>query len=208
MKRASGTCVAADTASGSAGMFAGGLALLHAHARAVTKLTSIRALCIVTEASDSGERSDGIRFAFTSATVNDTSTNSPPVVVAIVNTNPDIVRMFRMSLERTGFVVLAVHIEDIKTAAANVKTMLEEHDPRVIVYDLAPPYDQNWRFLDHLRTSTDFKGRKFVLTSVNVRAVEQTVGMDETVYEVIGQDSDILAVVRAVKEASRSRPTR
>lgn len=134
--------------------------------------------------------------------------SSKPTVVAIVNTNPDIVRLLRMSLERAGFVAFAVHIEDIKTAAANVKSLLEEHDPSVVIYDIAPPYDQNWRFLDHLRTATDFKGRKFILTSVNVGAVQQQVGREESVYEVIGQDSDILEVVRAVKEASRARPTR
>ena len=133
---------------------------------------------------------------------------SKPQVVAVVNTNPDIVRLLRVSLERSGFVVLAIHIEDIKTASANVKAMLEEHDPRVIVYDVAPPYDQNWRFLDHLRNSTEFKGRKFVLTSVNGRAVQQIVGQTESVYEIVGQDSDILEIVRGVKEASRSRPTR
>jgi CheY-like chemotaxis protein len=131
-----------------------------------------------------------------------------PVVVAVVNTNPDIIRMLRMSLEHAGFVALAVHIEDIKTGSANVKSLIEEHDPRVVVYDIAPPYEQNWRFLDHLRTSTDFRGRRFVLTSVNVAAAQQAVGKEESVYEVVGQDSDILEVVRAVKEASRARPTR
>lgn len=133
---------------------------------------------------------------------------SRPIVVAIVNTNPDIIRLLRVSLERAGFVAFAIHIEDIKTSAANVKSMLEEHDPQVIIYDLAPPYDQTWRFLDHLRTSTEFKGRKFVLTSVNVGAAQQEVGKEEAVHEVIGQDADILEVVRAVKEASRARPTR
>ena len=137
-----------------------------------------------------------------------TPTESPPIVVAIVNSNPDIVRLLRISLERAGFVALAIHIEDIKTGSANVKSLLEEHDPRVIVYDVAPPYEQNWRFLDHLRQSTDFKGRRFVLTSVNVRAVQQVVGKEETVYEVVGHDSDLLQVVRAVKEAARARPTR
>jgi CheY-like chemotaxis protein len=131
-----------------------------------------------------------------------------PVVVAVVNSNPDIIRMLRMSLERAGFVVLAVHIEDIKTGSANVKSLIEEHDPKVVVYDIAPPYEQNWRFLDHLRASTDFRGRRFVLTSVNVAAAQQAVGKEESVYEVVGQDSDILEVVRAVKEASRARPTR
>jgi CheY-like chemotaxis protein len=129
-------------------------------------------------------------------------------VVAVVNTNPDVVRMFRVALEQAGFITFAVHIEDIKVGAVDVEDLLRQHDPRVIVYDVAPPYDQNWRFLDHLRTSTSFKGRYFVLTTVNLKAVEKIVGPDETVYEVIGEPKDIDEVVRAVKEASRARPTK
>lgn len=131
-----------------------------------------------------------------------------PLVVAIVNTNPDLVRLLRMALERAGFIVFEIFIEDIKLGAANVDAFLSQHNPKVIVYDLAPPYDVNWRFLDHLRTATDFKGRRFVLTSVNVRNAEEVVKGDESVYEIVGEDTDIAEVVRAVKEAARARPTR
>jgi CheY-like chemotaxis protein len=129
-------------------------------------------------------------------------------VVAVVNTNPDVVRLFRVALERAGFITFAVHIEDIKVGSVDVEDLIRQHDPRVIVYDVAPPNDQNWRFLDHLRMSTAFKGRYFVLTTVNLDAVEKVVGPDETVYEVIGEPKDIDEVVRAVKEATRARPTR
>jgi DNA-binding response OmpR family regulator len=132
---------------------------------------------------------------------------SPPVV-AIVNTNPDLVRMLQVNLEAAAFVVFTLHIEDIRLASTNVESFLEQHDPRVIVYDVAPPFDQNWRFLDHLRTATAFRGRQFVLTTVNARKVEEIVGNEETVYEVVGQPTDVAEVVRAVKEASRARPTR
>jgi hypothetical protein len=131
-----------------------------------------------------------------------------PIVVAIVNTNPDLVRIMRMSLEKAGFVVFEFHIEDIRLGAADVDSLLKQHDPKVIVYDLAPPYDMNWRFLDHLRTSTGFKGRQFVLTSVNVRHAEDVIKGDESVYEVLGEEEDMAQLVRAVKEASRARPTR
>lgn len=136
------------------------------------------------------------------------ASSSVPIVVAIINTNPEVVRVLRVSLERAGFVTFAVHLEDIRTGEADMKSLLEEHDPRVVVYDLAPPYDVHWRFLDHLRKSTHFGDRRFVLTSVNVRAAQRIVHLEETVYEVVGKDADMLEVVRAVKEASRARPTR
>jgi DNA-binding response OmpR family regulator len=135
-------------------------------------------------------------------------TDSAPIVVAIVDTNPEIVRLLRVNLEKAGFVAIDLPIEDIKTGVANLKSMIEQHDPRVVVYDVAPPYEQSWRFLEHLRATTDFRGRQFVLTAVNVRAVRDILRHDETVHEIIGKDADIMEVVRAVKEASRARPTR
>jgi hypothetical protein len=131
-----------------------------------------------------------------------------PTVVAVVNTNPDLIRIMRITLEKAGFVVFEFHIEDIKLGAADVDSLLKQHDPKVIVYDLAPPYDMNWRFLDHLPTATGYKGRQFVLTSVNVRHAEEVIKGDESVYEVLGEEEDMAQLVRAVKEASRSRPTR
>ena len=131
-----------------------------------------------------------------------------PIVVAVVNTNPDLVRLLRVALEAAGFVVLIIHIEDIKLGTADVDMLLSQHDPRVIVYDVAPPYEQNWRFLGHLRAATDFRGRHFVLTSVNVKRLNDIVHRDESVYEVAGEPTDIAQVVRAVKEASRARATR
>ncbi len=128
-----------------------------------------------------------------------------PTVVAVVNTNPDIVRRLRVNLEAAGFIVLVIHIETIKVGGTDIESVLRQHDPRVIVYDVAPPFELNWRFLDHLRAATAFKGRHFVLTTVNVSRVQQIAGRDETVYEVVGEPSDILEVVRAVKEATRAR---
>jgi DNA-binding response OmpR family regulator len=135
----------------------------------------------------------------------------PPVartIVAIVNTNPDLVRLLRVNLEVAGFVVFEIHIEEIKLGEANVSSFLEQHDPKVIVYDVAPPFEMNWRFLDHLRTATGFRGRQFVITTVNERRVREIIGNEETVYEIVGTPDEVETVVRAVKEASRARPTR
>jgi DNA-binding response OmpR family regulator len=128
-----------------------------------------------------------------------------PIVVAIVNTNPDLVRLLRINLESAGFVVIVLHIEDIKTAVADVEAVIERHNPRVIVYDIVPPYDVNWRFFDHLRCTSAFQGRHFVITTVNISQVQRIVGKEAMVYEVVGEASDIEQVVRAVKEATRAR---
>jgi len=131
-----------------------------------------------------------------------------PIVVAIVNTNPDLVRLLRVNLESAGYVVLVIHIEDIKTAAGDVEAIIERHNPRVIIYDIVPPYDVNWRFFDHLRTTRAFQNRHFVITTVNISQVQRVVGKESVVYEVVGEASDIQQVVRAVREATRARAVR
>jgi DNA-binding response OmpR family regulator len=128
-----------------------------------------------------------------------------PIVVAIVNTNPDLVRLLRVNLEAAGYVVIVIHIEDIKTASGDVEAIIERHNPRVVIYDIVPPYDVNWRFFDHLRTTSAFHGRHFVITTVNISQVQRIVGKESVVYEVVGEASDIQQVVRAVKEASKAR---
>jgi hypothetical protein len=63
--------------------------------------------------------------------------------------------------------------------------LLRINVPKVIVYDIAPPYERNWAYLQYLRR-TVLDGYRFVLTSVNVKHVERLVGSDERVYEVVG----------------------
>jgi hypothetical protein len=71
-------------------------------------------------------------------------------VVAIVNTNPDVVELLKARIEAAGFVALVLHIADIR-AGIDLESLVRQHDPRVVVYDVVAPYERNWRFLQHLR---------------------------------------------------------
>jgi CheY-like chemotaxis protein len=124
-------------------------------------------------------------------------------VVAVVNTNPDLVELLKARIEAAGFVVLVIHIADIR-AGLDVGAILQEHDPEVIVFDVVLPYERNWRFLQHLR-ETSFHGRRFVLTTPNAGALRQLVGRDDKIYEILDDTEDIDTVVQAVREASRAR---
>ena len=130
----------------------------------------------------------------------------PPLpVVAVVNTNPDLVELLKARIEAAGFIVLVIHIADIR-AGLDVGAVLAQHDPTVIVYDVVAPFQRNWRFLQHLR-DTSFKGRRFVLTSPNAVALARQIGKDEKIYEILEDGADIDAIVQAVREAARSRAT-
>jgi DNA-binding NarL/FixJ family response regulator len=127
-------------------------------------------------------------------------------VVAVINTNPDLVELLKARIEPAGFIVLVMHIADIR-AGLDLEAVLAQHDPKVIVYDVVAPYERNWRFFEHLRDSV-FAKRQFVLTSPNEKALRRFVGRDESIYEIIEGTSDIDAIVQAVREAARARPTK
>ena len=127
-----------------------------------------------------------------------------PPVVAVVNTNPDLVDLLKESIEVAGFVVFVLQVAQIRSGM-DVAALVAQHDPQVIVYDVVAPMQRSWRFLEHLR-ETAFKGRRFVLTSPNVAALERIIGKDEKIYEIV-DEGDLRAIVQAVREAARSRPT-
>lgn len=126
-------------------------------------------------------------------------------VVAVINTNPDLIELLKARLETAGFVALILHVEDIRKGL-DLNAVLETHRPSVIVYDVVMPYDRNYRFLEHLRETT-LKDYRFVLTTPNAEALSRMVGRDEKVYEVLDDRGDIDAIVQAVREAARARPT-
>ena len=125
--------------------------------------------------------------------------------VAIFNTNDDLVELLRIALERSGFVVVSGHIDDARRGSLLLSAFVEEHNPAVILYDVAPPYERHWAFLEHVRAQPFMAGRQFVLTSTNVQRVREQVGMDEPIFEIVGKSDDIEPIVQAVKTASRAR---
>jgi len=130
-----------------------------------------------------------------------------PTVVAVLNTNDDLVELLRVTLEQAGMIVVSAHIDELRRGTLDLPSFLRQHDPRVVVYDIPPPYEAHWRFFEHVRQSADLRERQFVVTSTNVQRLLETVGTKEPIYEVIGKPYDLEQITRAVKEASRSRPT-
>lgn len=131
-----------------------------------------------------------------------------PPVVAILNTNDDIVELLRAGVERAGLVAVSAHVDDIRRGRSSLNDFIREHDPIVIVYDVAPPYESSWRYLELLRQAPNMRGRQFVVTSANMARAKELGGAGENVYEIVGKPYDIDALVDVVREAVRARPVR
>lgn len=131
-----------------------------------------------------------------------------PTTVAIVNTTPDAVEMLRVVLSKAGFVVVSCYTHDIRDGKVDFDAFMRQHRPRVIAYDLAPPYEANLRLFHHVRAMPVVQECQFVLTSVNPPNVLRLLRADERVYEVVDREEDLMQFVHAVKEASRARAVR
>jgi CheY-like chemotaxis protein len=122
-----------------------------------------------------------------------------PPVVAVLNSSDDTVELLRMALENAGLATVSLHLDEIRRQGIDLIDFVKQHDPKVVLYDLAPPYDRSWLFLQHLRNTGALKGRPFVLTSTNPARVKQIAHVEEPILEVIGKPYDIDEIVSAVQ---------
>jgi CheY-like chemotaxis protein len=121
-------------------------------------------------------------------------------VVAIFNTSEDTTDLLRIVFENAGFVVVTAFTNRLRDGKVDLEAFMRQHQPRVIVYDIAVPYEQNWRLYEHVRSAPACRGVSFVLTTTNVRYVQKLAG-DEELYEIIGKPYDLDQILGAVRQA-------
>ena len=126
--------------------------------------------------------------------------------IAVVNSNEDTTEMVRAFLQQSGFTSVVIgHVTEIKRGQVDFLKFIETHDPKIFVWDIAIPYEENWRFLQLMMSSEKMQGRRFVLTTTNKRALDALVGRTDTM-EIIGKPYDLEQVVKAVQRAAGVTP--
>jgi len=134
---------------------------------------------------------------------------SSPTVVAVFNTSEDTTDLLRVVFERAGFVVVCAFTNMLRDGKVDFEAFMRQHRPQVIVYDVALPYEENWRLLQHFRSSPACAGVQFVVTTTNAKHLESLAGAGhQTIYEIVGKPYDLDILVNAVKDAAHARPTR
>jgi DNA-binding response OmpR family regulator len=122
-------------------------------------------------------------------------------VVAVFNTSEDTTDLLRFVLEQAGFVVVTAFTNRLRDGVTDFESFMRQHQPTVIVYDVAIPYEPNWRLFQHFRDSPACRGVRFVVTTTNVEQLRKVSGPGEELHEIIGKPYDLDEMVRAVRAA-------
>lgn len=132
----------------------------------------------------------------------------PRTVVGVMNTSEDTTDMLRTVLEKAGYVVVTAFTNRLRDGLIDIEVFMRQHQPRVIVYDIAVPYQENWALFQHISSLPALAGVRFVLTTTNAAQVRKVAGAGQDLHEIVGKPYDLHEVVQAVKEAEYQRPTR
>ena len=121
--------------------------------------------------------------------------------ITVLNSSAETIEILKIALEEQGYAVSTGHVADVKKGQLDVIDFVAEHQPDVIIYDVAIPYEENWRFLRLLQSSEALKDAKWVITTTHRKRLEELVGECGDVYEVVGKPYDLIQITNAVKNA-------
>jgi CheY-like chemotaxis protein len=122
------------------------------------------------------------------------------VDVAVINTSEELAELLELVLREEGWTTARGYIVDFKRERQDLAAFLATHDPRVLVWDIAIPYVENWAYYQTAQQLPAAAGRRFILTTTNVLALEQLVG-GTAATEIIGKPFDLQQLCDSVKQA-------
>ncbi len=130
-------------------------------------------------------------------------------VVALFNASDDTVEMVQRMLAASGVHCLVnCRFADLRKGVVDFAAYLRTHEPHVVIFDISPPYEQNWAFFRGFRDDAAMDGRGLVLTTTNKDRLDEVVGQDSLAIEVVGKPYDLQRIMSAILAAMpQGRPS-
>jgi hypothetical protein len=126
--------------------------------------------------------------------------------VALFNASDDTVDMVRnlLTAQGTGQSLVWCHLADLKKGTINLDEYLATNNPEVVIFDLSPPYDENWAYFIKVSGGPAMSGRGLVVTTTNRNRLDEAVGHDSHALEVVGLEKDLQEIAAAIQAATRT----
>jgi hypothetical protein len=96
--------------------------------------------------------------------------------VAVFNASDDTVEMLTVLLSERGYRVVSGHADAVKSGALDFIAFVKTHEPKAIIWDIAPPYDRNWNFFQLVRDLRVLDRRALVLTTTHKHHLDGLAG--------------------------------
>jgi DNA-binding response OmpR family regulator len=129
------------------------------------------------------------------------ATQTAEGVVALFNASDDTIDMIQKLLtdSDSGQTLIWCHFADLKKGIVNFDKYIAKHNPEIVIFDLSPPYDENWRYFKTMRDNKNMQRRGIVLTTTNKARLDEVLGEDSHALEVVGRIKDLREINAAIK---------
>ena len=127
-----------------------------------------------------------------------------PPVVSLFNASDDTVEMVARMLESTGICCLTTcRFADLRKGRIDFNAYLRTCNPAVVIFDISPPYLENWAFFKTMRDSIGMEKRGLVLTTTNKLRLDEIIGNESNAIEIVGKPYDLQQISDAIENALR-----
>src|ERR1700688_225305 len=126
-------------------------------------------------------------------------------IVALFNASDDTIDMVQTILKKGDLAQTLVwcHFADLKKGIVDFWKYVAKHNPEVVVFDISPPDDENWKFYKTMRDADAMRGRGSVLTTTNKNRLDEGLGTDSRALEVGGRPTELHLIQMAIKVETR-----
>jgi DNA-binding response OmpR family regulator len=126
-------------------------------------------------------------------------------IVALFNASDDTIDMIQGLLTKadSGQTLIWCHFADLKKGVVDFERYVGKHNPEVVIFDLSPPYDENWTYFKKMRDADVMQDRGIVLTTTNKDRLDEVLGSDSHALEVVGRPKDLRLIDEAIRSETR-----
>jgi DNA-binding response OmpR family regulator len=126
-------------------------------------------------------------------------------IVALFNASDDTIDMIQTILKEGDRAQTLVwcHFADLKKGIVDFEKYVGKHNPEVVIFDISPPYDENWKYYKTMRDDAVMRGRGSVLTTTNKDRLDEVLGTDSFALEVVGRPQDMQEIQAEIAAQTR-----